>query len=151
MYNGIRKLGWHLDYRRFRIWLIEKYNVDRAYIFLGFIADQQGLYDYLRRAGFILIFKTTVPGSEGKLKGNCDAEMVLKAIVDFYENRFAQAVLISGDGDFACLATFLLNRKALKTVIAQTARGVLILSEKFLADAFMNVPFFLMILNPDWL
>jgi hypothetical protein len=35
---GIQKLGWKLDYRRFRIYLAEKYGVSRAYVFIGFVA-----------------------------------------------------------------------------------------------------------------
>ena len=34
---GIQSLGWRLDYRRFRIYLKEKYDITVAYLFLGFI------------------------------------------------------------------------------------------------------------------
>ena len=30
---GIQKLGWKLDYRKFRVYLAEKYDVKKAYIY----------------------------------------------------------------------------------------------------------------------
>ena len=44
---GIQKLGWKLDYQRFRVYLTEKYGVKKAYIFIGFVALNQSLYDRL--------------------------------------------------------------------------------------------------------
>ncbi len=32
LYQGILSSGWRLDYRRFRVWLLEKYGVKTAYI-----------------------------------------------------------------------------------------------------------------------
>ncbi|MDP2587063.1 MAG: NYN domain-containing protein [Candidatus Komeilibacteria bacterium] len=122
LHRGTKEFGWLLDYFRFRRWLTEKYQIQKAYIFLGFITSNQGLYKKLRRAGFILIFKTLTYEADGKAKGNCDAELVLRTVIDYYENRFDQAVLVSGDGDFACLTLFLLNRRALKSIIAPSGK-----------------------------
>ena len=79
---GIQKLDWKLDYRRFRIYLAENYSVTKAYIFIGFVALNQPLYDNLQEAGFILKFKPTIPDGYGKLKGNIDADLVLNAILE---------------------------------------------------------------------
>ena len=54
---GIQKLGWKLNYRKFRIYLQEKYAVQKAYVFIGFITLNQELYESLQNAGFILVFK----------------------------------------------------------------------------------------------
>jgi len=40
---GIQKLGWKLNYQKFRIYLAEKYSVKKAYIFIGFVALNQSL------------------------------------------------------------------------------------------------------------
>lgn len=37
LYNGMGSLGWKLDYKRFRIWLTEKYGIRKAYLFLGMV------------------------------------------------------------------------------------------------------------------
>ncbi len=36
-------LGWKLDWRRFRVYLQEKYNVEKAYYFIGYIEDNSVL------------------------------------------------------------------------------------------------------------
>ncbi len=107
MHKGIADFGWKLDYARFRIWLSEKYGVKNAYIFIGLIPKYNKLYTHLQECGFILIFKEVVYDGDGKAKGNCDADLVLHAMSDAYENKFDSAVLVSSDGDYASLVKFL--------------------------------------------
>jgi len=52
-----------------------------------------------------------------KFKGNCDAELVVQSISDFYENRTSLFVLITGDGDFRCLVDFLILKKSDVTIL----------------------------------
>ena len=80
---GIKSLGWKLDYSRFRKYLSEKYSVSTAYYFVGYVAGNQPLYSELQKAGYILVFKPTIPDGDGKIKGNIDADLVLQAMVDF--------------------------------------------------------------------
>lgn len=106
---GVRTLGWQVDYKKLRLYLKNKYNVDRAFMFIGLVANNQKLYTQLRAAGFILVFKPTVRYFEnGKetVKGNVDAELVLHAAAIEYAN-YNKAIIVSGDGDFACLIQFL--------------------------------------------
>lgn len=42
LHKGVNSLGWKLDYKRFRIWLSEKYNARIAYLFIGLIPEAQG-------------------------------------------------------------------------------------------------------------
>jgi len=51
LYKGISDLGWHLDYRKFRIWLKEKYNIEKAIIFLGLVPKYADLYNFLQNCG----------------------------------------------------------------------------------------------------
>jgi uncharacterized LabA/DUF88 family protein len=113
---GIQKLGWKLDYRRFRIYLAEKYGVKKAYIFIGFVALNQSLYDHLQEAGFILKFKPTIPDADGKLKGNIDADLVLRVALGL--NDFNKAVIVSSDGDFYSLVQYLYESNKLKVVLS---------------------------------
>ena len=57
---GVLELGWRLDFERFRIYLKEKYKVDKAFIFIGYLQKNQKLYRRLRSYGYELIFKPTV-------------------------------------------------------------------------------------------
>jgi len=113
---GVQKLGWKLDYRKFRIYLAEKYGVKKAYIFIGFVALNQSLYDRLQEAGFILKFKPTIPDAEGKIKGNIDADLVLRAALEL--NDYDKAVIVSSDGDFYSLVQYLYENNKLKAVLS---------------------------------
>jgi hypothetical protein len=47
---------WQIDLRRFKVYLREKYNVDRAYYYLGYVQNgevYQSLYEEIQAAGFI--------------------------------------------------------------------------------------------------
>lgn len=116
---GVRSLGWRIDYSKLRLYLKNKYNVVQAFMFIGLVANNQELYTELQKAGFILIFKPTVRYFEnGKqtVKGNVDSELVLHAAAIQY-NNYDKAVIVSGDGDFACLLDYLdQNKKLLKVL-----------------------------------
>ena len=116
---GIQKLGWKLSYRKFRIYLKEKYGVSKAYIFIGFVALNQKLYDNLQEAGFILKFKPTIPDETGKIKGNIDADLVLQTMIEF--NNYGKAIIVTSDGDFYSLVQYLYSKDKLKTVLSPNA------------------------------
>lgn len=118
LHKGIHGLGWKLDYKRFRIWLSEKYSVSRAYIFIGNVPKYNDLYTYLQENGFTLVFKEVVYDGDGKPKGNCDADLVLKVTQEAYENIFDKAIIISSDGDYACLVKFLIEKNKLETILS---------------------------------
>lgn len=113
---GIQKLGWKLDYRKFRVYLAEKYSVKKAYIFIGFVALNQALYDRLQEAGFILKFKPTIPDADGRIKGNVDADVVLRAILE--KDDYDKSVIVSSDGDFYSLVQYLYEKGKLKVVLS---------------------------------
>jgi uncharacterized LabA/DUF88 family protein len=98
LHQAIKDLGWTLDYRKFRVFLRDKYRVGKAYLFIGFLETQQALYANLQEYGFILIFRPTLRYKDGHTKGNCDADLVLKAMVEY--GNYEKAVIVSGDGDF---------------------------------------------------
>jgi uncharacterized LabA/DUF88 family protein len=116
LHLGIQKLGWKLDYRKFMVYLAEKYGVKKAYIFIGFVALNQSLYDHLQEAGFILKFKPTIPDAEGKIKGNIDADLVLRAALEF--NEYDKAVIVTSDGDFYSLVQHLYESAKLEVVLS---------------------------------
>ena len=113
---GIQKLGWKLNYQKFRIYLTEKYSVKKAYIFIGFVALNQSLYDRLQEAGFILKFKPTIPDANGNIKGNIDADIVLRAALEL--NDYDKAVIVSSDGDFYSLVQYLYDNNKLEVVLS---------------------------------
>lgn len=122
LHKGVVGSGWSLDYARFRVWLSEKYHVRTAYLFLGLIPKYKDLYTHLQEAGFTLVFKEVVYNSEGKPKGNCDADLVLCATRGVYERKFDAALLVSSDGDYASLVSFLIEVGKFHTVISPSNR-----------------------------
>ena len=118
LHKGIEELGWKLNYQRFRVWLKEKYGVKNAYVFIGLIPKYKELYTYLQECGFTLIFKEVVYDGNGRPKGNCDADLVLQATRDAYENKFYKVVIVSSDGDYAGLVKFLQEKQKLLTILS---------------------------------
>lgn len=118
LHRGVKSLGWELDYARFRVWLREKYGVAIAYLFIGLVPKYKDLYTELQRAGYVLVFKETTMNGEGVPKGNCDADLVLRATRDAFETDYDSAVLISSDGDYACLVSFLKERGKMRVVLS---------------------------------
>jgi uncharacterized LabA/DUF88 family protein len=112
---GVRSLGWNIDYKKFRLYLKNKYSVDKAYIFIGMVDNNQKLYTMLQTAGYILIFKPTTEylvNGKTTVKGNVDAELVLHSAAIQYPN-YDKAIIVSGDGDFHCLVEYLLEKDKL--------------------------------------
>ncbi|MBI2631098.1 NYN domain-containing protein [Candidatus Nomurabacteria bacterium] len=114
----MKALGWELDYKKFRVWLTDKFSITRAYIFLGNIPKYSNLYAHLQECGYTLIFKEVVYDGEGKAKGNCDADLVLKTVQEHYENGYDNAVIVSSDGDYASLIIFLMSKNKLKAILS---------------------------------
>ena len=98
------------------MYLAEKYGVKKAYIFIGFVVLNQSLYDRLQEAGFILKFKPTIPDADGKIKGNIDADLVLRATHQL--NEYDKAVVVSSDGDFYSLVQYLYENNKLEIVLS---------------------------------
>ena len=57
---GVRSQGWRLDWRKFRQYLREKYDVVKTYLFIGQVAGNESLYTFLQESGYLLIFKPTL-------------------------------------------------------------------------------------------
>lgn len=112
---GVRALGWRLDFERFRVYLKDKYKVTKAYLFIGYIPGNDELYKSLQESGYICIFKPTILYDGEKIKGNCDAELVLQAMIDI--GNYTKAVVVTGDGDFYCLINYLIHIGKLEALL----------------------------------
>lgn len=120
---GVRSLGWELDWGKFRLFLRNKYNVKKAFLFIGYIQRNIQLYEYLQSVGYILVFKNVLAiqrKNKVTYKGNIDAEMVLHTMIQL--NNFDRAIIVSGDGDFLCLVEYLEERKKLCSIFTPNRR-----------------------------
>lgn len=120
---GVKALGWSLDFKKFRLYLKNKYHVEKAFLFIGHVAGNEGLYLNLQQYGYIVVFKSTLEFKKKngiKIKGNVDAELVLYTVIE--KDNYSKAVIVSGDGDFYCLIKYLTNINKLEKVLVPNSK-----------------------------
>jgi len=115
LHLAIKNQSWEIDFARFRKYLSDKFNVTKAFLCIGYVPNNQGLYTDLQKDGYILIFKPTLILPSGKVKGNVDAELVLQTMIE-WEN-FDKCVIVTGDGDFHCLVKYLVKKEKLAYLV----------------------------------
>ena len=110
---------WKIDLFRFRIYLEKKYNVSKAYYFLGYVQEtNQDLYEEIQNAGFVLLFREHSPAMIGKKKGNVDSDIIFCIMKKLYkQENFNKVVLVSGDGDYKSLVDFLIEEKRFEKIL----------------------------------
>lgn len=113
---GVRSQGWQLDFRKFRQYLRNKYNVTNVYLFIGYKAGNEALYTSLQQMGYIVILKPTMELPDKTVKGNVDAELVLHTMIQY--PNYDKAIIVSGDGDFHCLVEYLEQQGKLLLIMA---------------------------------
>ncbi len=122
--------GWKLDFKKFYLYLEDKFRVKKAFLFIGYIQQNQKLYQFLRRCGYTLVFKPTTKDHQGKFKGNVDAELVLHCTaIEF--SKYDKAVIVAGDGDYYCLLEYLEQKNKLKRLIIPNVKSESSLLKKF--------------------
>jgi uncharacterized LabA/DUF88 family protein len=110
--------GWKLDFKRFYVYLKDKYKVNKAYLFIGRVAGNESLYKFLEETGYNMVYKPTLDYRNGKerfTKGNVDAELVLHTMIEY--PHFDKAIIVSGDGDYYCLIEYLEAQGKLSHII----------------------------------
>ncbi len=126
LYFGTTKADkkWNVDLFRFRVYLEKKYNIAKAYYFLGFTNEEhQDLYDRIQEAGFILKFREHSSVMLGKKKGNVDSDIIFFIMKKLYQqDDFDNIILVSGDGDYKMLVDFLIKEKRFKKILFPNKR-----------------------------
>jgi len=132
---GVQKLGWKMDWRKFRIFLKDTYNVEKAYMFIGHMPEHEDMYLKMHDLGYLVVLKPTFDmtrihkpelASDIKedtkveekkpIKGNVDAELVLWAVKEM--KNYKKALIVSGDGDFYSLVEYLVSEDKLLNLLA---------------------------------
>jgi uncharacterized LabA/DUF88 family protein len=117
---------WKIDLARFRVYLRDKYKVDKAYYFLGvYDGAHQKMYDLIQSAGFILVFREHANSQISKKKGNVDTDVVfymLSKIID--KEKFDGIVLVSGDGDYWRTVNYLIGKNRFAKLLAPNRRAI---------------------------
>ncbi len=120
-YKG-RKIysGWKLDFKKFRIYLKDKFKAEEAFLFIGNKPGQESKYAYLQRCGYIVVLKPTTSYKDNdgniKVKGNVDTDLVLYAAAKEIDN-YDKAIIVTGDGDFLSLCEYLDEQGKLGNIV----------------------------------
>lgn len=123
LYMGTTKSSpqWHVDLTRFRTYLAQKYHVDIAYYYLGYVQEGENieaLYDSIQSAGFILRFRLHNSAMLGQKKGNVDSDIIFAVMKSlFLKDKFNKIILVSGDGDYKMLVDFLIEHKKFEKIL----------------------------------
>jgi len=72
----------------------------------------------LQEWGYTLVYKEVTYDGDGDVKGNCDAELVLKVVKDYFEKKFEKAVIVTSDGDYAGLVKFLKEKNVFRSLVS---------------------------------
>ena len=136
---GIQRLGWKMDWKKFRTFLKETYGVREAFMFIGYMPEHEDLYMQLHEAGFKVVLKPTYDMTrphpemdpsvkddkaqtskkqdeeEKHIKGNIDADLVLFAMKEW--PNYSKAIIVSGDGDFYSLIEHLERYSKLQHIL----------------------------------
>lgn len=123
---GVQKFGWKMDWRKFRQWLTDTYGVTKAFMFIGYLPENESLYEQMHDAGYAVVLKPTFDltrprpevdeKDEKPVKGNVDADLVLWVMKEM--SNYEKAIIVSGDGDFYSLVEYLAGKKRLLKLLA---------------------------------
>ena len=68
---SIREQGWIMDFGKLRQYLGRKYGIAKAFMFIGYVYDNQDLYTALQKSWLHLGFQANSYVAEWKGKGKC--------------------------------------------------------------------------------
>jgi uncharacterized LabA/DUF88 family protein len=129
-----QKFGWKMDWRKLRKFLNDEFGVSKAYMFIGYLPENENLYDQMHEAGYMVVLKPTfditrpreeaspetVPEDKKPVKGNIDADLVLWAMKEM--SNYDKAIIVSGDGDFYSLVEYLEGKDRLLHLLAPSGQ-----------------------------
>lgn len=126
---GVQKFGWKMDWRKFRQWLTDQYGVTKAYMFIGYVPENESLYEQMHEAGYAVVLKPTFDltrprpeedkDEERPIKGNVDADLVLWVMKEM--SNYEKAIIVSGDGDYYSLVEYLAGKKRLLKLLTPSS------------------------------
>lgn len=144
---GTQRVGWKMDWKKFRQYLQDEHHVTEAFMFIGYMPEFEDLYMQMHDAGYKVVLKTTYdltrphpemqpdkPEGDKKDDNKSDGKKDKKAeeeekhikgnidadLVLWAMKEFPnydKAILVSGDGDFYALIEYLEQQNKLQHVM----------------------------------
>lgn len=121
---GTQHVGWKMNWKKFREYLREEHDIEKAFMFIGYVPDNEDLYNQMKEAGYVVVLKPTVDmlmteeelsNEKHVTKGNVDADLVMYMMKEI--PNYKKAVLVSGDGDFYTVIEYLRDKQKMHKIL----------------------------------
>lgn len=89
---GTQKMGWKLDWAKFRKLLQEKYGVTKAYLFIGYLPEYESMYNQLFELGYLIVLKPTVGMNNEPAKAEVPKENIANRVIGQDENNAKEEI-----------------------------------------------------------
>jgi len=141
LHLGTTENNWKINHLKLRTYLKDKYHVNEAYYFLGYVSEnEQDLYNNLQKAGFIVVFKEHSSALKGKKKGNVDSDIIFEILKRYIDNDdFYKIVLVSGDGDYKKIVDYLIKKDKFKKILFPNSNFASSLYNRLGSEFFDNL------------
>ena len=119
---GARSEGWLIDQKKLMKYLRGRFSVSKALFYYGKDSKSKGKENFLKKLksfGYTLRVKE-IKRYGTKSKANCDVDLTMDMLLMMKE--YKRAVVLTGDGDFAPLLSYLIDKKREVVVISSPKR-----------------------------
>ncbi len=132
--------SWKVDLARFRVYLKDKYQVEKAYYFVGaFNPARQNLYNALQEFGYVVVFREHAETSLSQKKGNVDTDIVFTVMKKLVEKEtINKIILVSGDGDYWRMVDYLISKGKFAKLLAPSKKAISSLYKQRTPDIFRD-------------
>jgi uncharacterized LabA/DUF88 family protein len=133
-----RAEGWHVDQKKLFDYLKRKFNVSKAFFYYGKDDENKKQEKFLKKLenfGYSLRVKQ-IKKYSGRIKANCDVDLTMDMLI--LMNKYIQAIVLSGDGDFLPLYQYL-QKENKDVVIIGSAKNTAREVRKFAGEKFIGL------------
>lgn len=121
---------WEVDWEKLYKYLVDKFKIDKAYMFIGLKTDNLDLYNKLSGIWYTMKLRKTVPIWKWQIKGNIDWDLIVQCMIDLYEDGLTEAYIFTSDGDFNTLVQHLKKKHILWKVLTHDINKTSMLLKK---------------------
>lgn len=119
---GARAQGWFIDQKKLFQYLKKKFNISKAFFYYGKDSKNEKQEKFLKK---LKVFGYTLRVKEVKrfgkrAKANCDVDLTMDMLIMI--NDYKRAVVLTGDGDFTPLFSYLISKKKKKIVVISSPK-----------------------------
>lgn len=119
---GAKAEGWFIDQKKLFAYLTRKFSTSKIFFYYGKDSKdpkKERFLSKLRQFGFILRVKE-IKRFGKRTKANCDVDLTMDLLIKIKE--YQRAIVLTGDGDFAPLFSYLIGKKKKIIIISSPKR-----------------------------